>query len=532
MQMAPAVALTLLTENPAPLLWASALGTEAESYANLRSQGANTGGASWRALANGALAYGMGKLPVGTFFKSLDQGSTVALLAKVAGANATAAQVQTFVQDAIDMSVAHPDMTWSDFLKQRPGRAYDTLVSSIFQSAVLAGLGRATLGRGGSGKQPGEGDDLTDPRSLTSNLRAAMDLARRSKLAGRDPGAFQNSVQQIADTHGIGTVHITSGRLMQALTTSGVDGAAVLRRMPATLAQLRDMPAQGGDLAIPTGELIAGISGSGAEEAILPHLRRVPEALSLDQLRAVAADKGTVGNAATGASQTRQTPLSPQMATGTASPNGIEAPAVQPFPNTTDQASSSGGQDISAPPATATPATPATNDTATSAQRSLLGGASRQDGRVGEAAATSTHEVTLAPADIRFSQTTVSYHKKDRVTGEPFTYDDIVRSMKASGWVGAPVDAVEMPDGKLTSMDNTRIRAALEAGASVRMVLHKADDALSSVERERFADRKKGATPKTWGDAMGIRLAKQGKGFLRDYPHGTFEIPRLTGKSE
>jgi hypothetical protein len=31
---------------------------------------------------------------------------------------------------------------------------------------------------------------------------------------------------------------------------------------------------------------------------------------------------------------------------------------------------------------------------------------------------------------------------------------------------------------------------------------------------------------------MGIRLAKQGKGFLRDYPHGTFEIPRLTGKSE
>jgi hypothetical protein len=260
MQMAPAVALTLLTENPAPLLWASALGTEAESYANLRSQGASTGGASWRALANGALAYGMGKLPVGTFFKSLDQGSTVALLAKVAGANATAAQVQTFVQDAIDMSVAHPDMTWSDFLKQRPGRAYETLVSSIFQSAVLAGLGRATLGRGGSGKQPGEGDDLTDPRSLTSNLRAAMDLARRSKLAGRDPGAFQNSVQQIADTHGIGTVHITSGRLMQALTTSGVDGAAVLRRMPATLAQLRNLPAQGGDLAIPTGELIAGIS--------------------------------------------------------------------------------------------------------------------------------------------------------------------------------------------------------------------------------------------------------------------------------
>jgi hypothetical protein len=34
--------------------------------------------------------------------------------------------VQSFVQDAIDMSVAHPDMTWSDFMKERPGRALVT----------------------------------------------------------------------------------------------------------------------------------------------------------------------------------------------------------------------------------------------------------------------------------------------------------------------------------------------------------------------------------------------------------------------
>jgi hypothetical protein len=56
----------------------------------------------------------MGKLPVGTFFNNLDRGSTIALLTKVAGANATAAQVQSFVQDAIDMSVAHPGITCSN----------------------------------------------------------------------------------------------------------------------------------------------------------------------------------------------------------------------------------------------------------------------------------------------------------------------------------------------------------------------------------------------------------------------------------
>ncbi|THB82430.1 hypothetical protein E1N66_21030, partial [Pantoea allii] len=65
--------------------------------------------------------------------------------------------------------------------------------------------------------------------------------------------------------------------------------------------------------------------------------------------------------------------------------------------------------------------------------------------------------------EIRFSQNTVSYNKTDRDTGVKYTYDDLVSSMKKDGWKGDPVDVIKMPDGKMTSMDNTRISAAREA---------------------------------------------------------------------
>ena len=85
----------------------------------------------------------------------------------------------------------------------------------------------------------------------------------------------------------------------------------------------------------------------------------------------------------------------------------------------------------------------------------------------------------LNPNEIRFSQNTVSYSKTDRVTGSKYTYDDLVTSMKNNGWKGDPVDVVKMPDGKITSMDNTRITAAREAGIDVKATIHNFNEKLT-----------------------------------------------------
>ena len=65
------------------------------------------------------------------------------------------------------------------------------------------------------------------------------------------------------------------------------------------------------------------------------------------------------------------------------------------------------------------------------------------------------------------------------MTGQSYTYDDLVASMRSNGWKGDAVDVVRMPDGKLTSMDNTRITAAREAGIDVRATVRSFDEVLT-----------------------------------------------------
>ena len=144
-----------------------------------------------------------------------------------------------------------------------------------------------------------------------------------------------------------------------------------------------------------------------------------------------------------------------------------------------------------------------------------------------------TKTSSLNPNDIRFSQTTVSYNKIDRKTGNKFTYDDLVDNMKKDGWKGDPVDVVKMPDGKVTSIDNTRILAAREAGIDVQATVRNAGDKLSPAEVERFTDLDKGFYPDTWGEAMTGRINRQKpKSFAKDNPLGSIDSPKVTGKQK
>ena len=130
--------------------------------------------------------------------------------------------------------------------------------------------------------------------------------------------------------------------------------------------------------------------------------------------------------------------------------------------------------------------------------------------------------------DVRFSQKTVSYKK---VRGDvEYTYDDILESMAAKGWDGEPIDVVRMQDGMLTSVDNTRLRAACETDTLIDANVHSADEVLTPAEVERLSWRN--MTPTTWEEAVLARVAKQGNTWARENPLGTFELPRITGRPE
>jgi hypothetical protein len=134
----------------------------------------------------------------------------------------------------------------------------------------------------------------------------------------------------------------------------------------------------------------------------------------------------------------------------------------------------------------------------------------------------------LDPSEVRHSQNTVSYNKKD---GE-YTYDDIKNSMQKDGWQDDPIDVVEMPDGIKTSVDNSRVRAAKETDTTIEANVRKYDEPLSQdiIDSERFIKPEKNQNPTTWGEAATNRINNQSGRFAKDNPNGTHELPKVTGQ--
>lgn len=107
---------------------------------------------------------------------------------------------------------------------------------------------------------------------------------------------------------------------------------------------------------------------------------------------------------------------------------------------------------------------------------------------------------------------------------------EIVQSMRANGWQGAPIDVVEMPDGSLVAVDNTRLAAARLTGTPVQATIRGFDEAFPVARdtwNKYFSDLATGERPGTWGEAVLNRIARQP---LRDplaqrwyelYPNGS-----------
>ncbi|WP_116127012.1 DUF6531 domain-containing protein [Lewinella sp. IMCC34183] len=118
----------------------------------------------------------------------------------------------------------------------------------------------------------------------------------------------------------------------------------------------------------------------------------------------------------------------------------------------------------------------------------------------------STETVFIDPYEIRFSQSSV---RKDKLLG-------YAQSMSKDGWVGDAIDVVRMADGKLTTVDNTRLLAASLAGIHVKANIHDCTAELPEDQVERFT--KKNVVPQTWGDAAQLRVQNQNKSW-KNSPH-------------
>lgn len=153
----------------------------------------------------------------------------------------------------------------------------------------------------------------------------------------------------------------------------------------------------------------------------------------------------------------------------------------------------------------------------------------------------------LSPFSLKFSQKDVK-----ATTDDGMPLQELANNMRAQGWKGKPLDAVQWSDGSFTSVDNRRPFAARKAElATVPVRVHGENDPVPASQADRFKlgvnvrrldngdlvvggnkgqiEYAKGAKPSTWGEAAMFRAANQGnvKGSGRFPLRGSYDQPAV-----
>jgi len=139
LQQAPSVALGVLTRNPEVALGGMVAPMLPQSYGKYRERGASPTLALAGAMGDAGSEYLTEKMPMIAVVNGLGKKGFATFASEVLGKEIPSEQIATVVQDAIDTAVANPDKTWGDYLAERPGAAYQTLVATVTQAGLMTG---------------------------------------------------------------------------------------------------------------------------------------------------------------------------------------------------------------------------------------------------------------------------------------------------------------------------------------------------------------------------------------------------------
>lgn len=277
----PGIVASILTRSTAPMLASAGLQTESEAYAKYRARGATGGEAFAGGVGEGAVEVLTEKIPMGFFVNRFGKTGASEFLSGLIAREVPSEQVATLVQDAIDTAVANPNKTWDEYLQERPGAAYQTLLATLVQSGIMGGANTAVGKLTGQIQQ--DQQRAQEAQQSAESLQGLLNTAAQSKLRTLSPDTFASFAQQAAERSGEAPteLYVDARAFSEALNQEGVDSLQVLASMPTVAQQLDEAIAAGGDIVLPMGEALAALPGSAIEQAVVPHLRTGADALSL-----------------------------------------------------------------------------------------------------------------------------------------------------------------------------------------------------------------------------------------------------------
>jgi predicted lactoylglutathione lyase len=256
-------------------------GAGGNAYQEARGKGLPMAQALPYAVSQGAIEYATEKLPLGALVKDLKAGSSfLKTLGRQVALEVPGEQIATILQDLNEWAVLNPEKPFSDYIRERPDAAVQTLVATIVGSGANVTLVKAietAVNRGAENQQAAIRADES-----ARSMQQLLALATQSKLRERSPEQFAATLQEMAEqTEGApAQVFVDARTLGEVLQQAGITDQQLQDLLPSVIAQLPEAAATGGTVSIPIGELMSALPGSGLEQSLFQHIRTEEDGLS------------------------------------------------------------------------------------------------------------------------------------------------------------------------------------------------------------------------------------------------------------
>lgn len=182
---------SLITKSPVPALASMGQMTQAEAYGKYKARGATPGEAFLGAGAEGTVEVLTELAPMGFLVKKFGKVGAGEFLKGLLGRELPSEQIATLAQDAIDTAIANPDKTWGDYLKERPGAAYQTLLATLVQSGIMGG---ASAGMSSYQQKVYAADKAFEDKE---SIDISVDSLIESKFRKTSPEQFRDFVDTV-----------------------------------------------------------------------------------------------------------------------------------------------------------------------------------------------------------------------------------------------------------------------------------------------------------------------------------------------
>lgn len=215
-QMLPALAASVATRNPQPVIGALGAQSGIDAYGKYRARGGTRGEAALGGVLEGGIEAGTEMLPMGFLVNKLGKVGAGKFLSGYLGREMLTEQVATFAQDAVDTAIANPEKTWAEFRAERPDAAYQTAIATLITSGAFATASHV------SDRMTRRAEAIVDARAGAALLDRLSSAVGESKTTVRDPQALAELIRNLGEGAGVQNIFIPA-EAVQAYHTADAD---------------------------------------------------------------------------------------------------------------------------------------------------------------------------------------------------------------------------------------------------------------------------------------------------------------------